>query len=231
MRIYWDGRARANAPWYVDTSLSYDDPDMDRFWEQGERIVAEGLDEGRVQPSRTALAVEIGAGLGRNCRALASRFDAVVGLDISPEMVGRARQLVDDPTVRFELVDGASMAPVGTDTADLVFSFTVFQHIPRVGVIEAYIAEAGRVLRAGGVLAFQWNNEPGHRRWVVRRAVLGALQRAGFAVDRHQRHAAAFLGSRVPLSRIERALDRAGLDLVEVRGGGTLYAWATATRR
>jgi SAM-dependent methyltransferase len=172
--------------------------------------------------------VEIGAGLGRNCRALAARFSRVVGLDISEEMVRRATELV--PNVEFVLTDGASMAPVATASADLVFSFTVFQHIPHTAVIEAYIAEAGRVLRQGGVFAFQWNNEPGHRRWALRRRVLSVLQRIGMKRERYQRHAPQFLGSRVPMSRINAALRRAGLELRATMGEGTLYAWAWAVK-
>lgn len=231
MRAYWNRAAADNAAWYVDTTLSYDEPDMAQFWADGERIVADGLDVGPIQPERHELAVEIGSGLGRNCLALARRFDRVVGLDIAPEMVRKSRLLVDDPAVSFELVDGASMAPIADRSADLVFSFTVFQHIPDVAIIERYIAEAGRVLRPGGVLSFQWNNEPGHRRWVVRRAVLSFLQRAGVRPERYKRHAPEFLGSKVPLTRIEAALHGAGLELVGVRGAGTLFAWACARRR
>ena len=101
MRAYWDDAARRNAVWYVDTSLSYEGPDMDRFFETGRRIVSEALDGSPVPLPGTGTAVEIGAGLGRVCRALADRFDRVVGLDVSPEMVERARGLVDDPRVSF----------------------------------------------------------------------------------------------------------------------------------
>jgi len=225
MRAYWDEKAKENAAWYVDTSLSFDDPDMEQFWEQGERIVQLALDDppGRA-PSGTELAVEIGSGLGRNCKALARRFDRVVGVDIAPEMVRRATELV--PEAEFCLVDGASIAPVADASADFVLSFTVFQHIPDVDVIERYIVEAGRVLCAGGVFAFQWNNEPGHRAWTARRTWLAALQRTGLRRERYGRHASQFLGSKVPLARIERALASAGLELVATQSLGTLYAWA-----
>lgn len=232
MREYWDARAKENAPWYVDTSLDFDSPDMEQFWNQGERIVGIGLDEPpAVPPENRGLAVEIGSGLGRICRALAGRFDRVIGVDIAPEMVRRAQELVDDQSVAFELVDGASLAPVADRSADLVFSFTVFQHIPDLDVIDAYIAEAGRVLASGGVFTFQWNNEGGHRRWAVRRWVLSALQRVGARSERHLRHAPEFLGSRVPLQHIERQLKAAGMDVVATEGLGTLYAWAWARRR
>jgi SAM-dependent methyltransferase len=230
MRAYWDERARQNAAWYVDTDISYDDPDMDRFFETGRIVAAAAFDDAPVRPRRTELAVEIGAGLGRICLALADRFDRVVGVDISPEMVERARALVTAPNVTFAVGSGSTLDGVETATADLVVSFTVFQHIPDVSVIEDYIAEAGRVLRPGGVFAFQWNNTPGSRRWALRRAALAQLQRLGLWRERHDRHAAEFLGSRVPLTVIDRALRSGGLELVDTRDPGQLFTWAWARR-
>src|SRR5581483_11917494 len=111
MRAYWNDRAKANAAWYVDTSLDYAAPDMDRFWETGRVIVAEALDKDPpAKPGGTDLAVEIGPGLGRICVALADRFDRVVGVDISEEMVSRATELVDNSKVSFVLGDGASLS-------------------------------------------------------------------------------------------------------------------------
>jgi SAM-dependent methyltransferase len=230
MRRYWDDRARENAAWYVDTSLAYDDPDMARFFATGEAIVADALDDAPALPARDEVAVEIGSGLGRVCRALAPRFERVIGVDISEEMVRRAHELVPAPNVTFQVGDGASLAGIADASVDLVLSFTVFQHIPDVEVIDGYLAEAGRVLREGGVAVFQWNNEPGHRRWAVRRAVLGLLQRTGVRAERRRRHAPAFLGSKVPLARVDAALARAGLERVGLRNEGTLYAWAWARR-
>ncbi len=91
MRDYWNEHARQNAAWYVDTSVDYENPDRDRFFETGRVIVSEALDHAPV-PLRAerGLAVEIGSGLGRICLALADRFDRVVGLDISREMLDRA---------------------------------------------------------------------------------------------------------------------------------------------
>ncbi|MHB8466596.1 MAG: class I SAM-dependent methyltransferase [Acidimicrobiales bacterium] len=231
MRTYWDDRAKTNAAWYVDTSLDYDHPDMERFWQTGRAIVADALDHSApAAPSGTDLAVEIGAGLGRVCVALAERFDRVIGVDISAEMVRQARDAVGTSNVSFVVGDGETLAGVTTASADLVLSFTVFQHIATVAVTERYLAEAGRVLKPGGLLVFQWNNEPGARRWRVRRAVLSALQRLGIRTEPLRRHDPAFLGTRVPLARITRALAAGGLRLEGTRGEGTLYAWAWATR-
>lgn len=230
MRQYWDERAIENAAWYVDTTLSFDEPDMEQFLADGARIVRDALDGAPAEPRRHELAVEIGSGLGRVVKSLADRFDHVVGIDISPEMVERAGQLVADPRVELRLGDGRSLAGIADASVDLVLSFTVLQHIPDPKIIEGYLREAGRVLRPGGLLVFQWNNEPGHRRWVIRRWWLTALQRTGLRPEHRGRHATAFLGSRVPMRRIEKALADGQLTLAGVRDPNTLLAWAWATR-
>ena len=232
LRAYWDDAAQRNAAWYVDTSLDYDAPDMERFWATGEVVVAEALDNAPVAPPGTRLAVEIGSGLGRICRALSRRgFDEVVGVDISPTMVERARELATEPGVRFELGDGASLAPVPSRTADLVLTFTVFQHIPDESLIAGYLAESARVLRPGGVLVAQWNGTDGARRWALRRLLLTARSRLRVGkADRYGREVPEFLGTRVPLPRMRVLLAQAGLELVEVRGEGTLFSWLWATR-
>jgi SAM-dependent methyltransferase len=230
MRDFWDDAARRNAAYYVDTQLDFDNPDMAQFFEQGRKIVDIGLLKSPVALPGRALAVEIGAGLGRNCLAMLDHFDHVTGVDISPEMVRRARELVPDPRASFELGDGASLAAVGDGSADFVLSFTVFQHIPDVKVIESYIAEAGRVLRPGGVFSFQWNNESGALAWRARRAVLSTLQRTGIRREDHQRNAPQFLGSKVPLPRIEKALGQSGLTIAGTDNLGSLFAWCWAQK-
>lgn len=231
MRAYWDDRARANAAWYVDTSLDFSAPDMETFFATGRRIVDEAFEDGTPEPAGRELAVEIGSGLGRVCRALGERFERVIGIDLSREMTERARDLVQDNRIEFVLGDGRSLQPLGSATADLVISFTVFQHIPEPAVIESYILEAGRVLRTGGVFVFQWNNQPGARRWRVRRAILSALQRSGIRKEAHLRHDPSFLGSRVAIERIDAALRSARMERVRAKGLGTLYAWAWAVKR
>lgn len=231
MRAYWDEKARVNAAWYVDTTLDFDDPDMDRFFAAADGIVAEAVDDAPVQPSGRGLAVEIGSGLGRICRALSSQFDQVIGVDISPTMVDRARELVPDAGVEFRLGSGSSLDVVDTGTADLVLSFTVFQHIPDRQVVEGYLAEAARVLRPGGILVFQWNNQAHARWWGARRALLRWVRRWGIARERYDRNAPQFLGSRIAWSHIEAALQRNGLEPVARKGEGTLFAWAWARRR
>lgn len=230
MRAYWDERARLNAAWYVDTTLDFDQPDMVRFFASGEAIVQQHYVEGLAHPARAVLAVEIGCGLGRICRALSRHFDRVIGIDISAEMVAQARALVSDDGIEFVVNDGADLSPIADGSADLVFSFTVFQHIPDATVVFGYLREAARVLAPGGVLAFQWNNERNAVWWRARRGLLSLLQRTGVRREAYGRHAPEFLGSRISRQRMERVLAASGLDLVGIVGEGTLFCWAYVVR-
>jgi SAM-dependent methyltransferase len=231
MRSYWDDAARANAAWYVDTSLDFDHPDMERFFATGRTIVSEAFDGSPVQPPGRAHAIEIGSGLGRVCLALATRFDRVTGIDISPEMVRRARELVQDPKISFVVGNGTTLDGIPDGSMDLVLSFTVFQHIPRVDVIEGYLLEAARVLRPGGLLVCQWNNGGATIPWAIRRRTLDLSRRLGVRAEEHRRrNEPEFQGSRVSLRRMKGVLDRGGMELVQTKGLGSLFAWLWAVR-
>ncbi len=227
-RQFWDSAAKASAAFYVDTTVSYDNPDMDAFFATGHKIVDQAL--APVAPAGHRLAVEIGSGLGRNCVALADHFDEVIGVDIAPEMIRQASELVSQENVKFVLTEGADLSAVADGSADFVLSFTVFQHIPDISVIEAYIAEAGRVLAPGGVFAFQWNNQSSELRWRVRRSVLATLQKIGLKKDPYRRNATQFLGTTVSVPRVCGSLTRAGLDMHKSDGEGTLFCWAWAAK-
>lgn len=227
-RDFWDSAAKASAAFYVDTTVSYDNPDMDAFFATGKTIVDQAL--APVAPAERGLAVEIGSGLGRNCLALADHFDRVIGVDIAPEMIRQASELVDHERVSFALTEGAALPGIDDASADFVLTFTVFQHIPDIDVIEAYVAEAGRVLRPGGVFAFQWNNQSSELSWKLRRGLKAALQKVGVKKDPYHRNAVNFLGSTVSVDRMRASLGAAGLELVRNEGAGTLFCWAWAVK-
>ena len=226
MARYWDERAKENALWYVDTSLDYENPDMERFLATGEQVVREALTEAPVQPAQRLRAVEIGSGVGRICRALSEHFDDVIGIDISETMVAKARELV--PNARFEV--GSDLSAVESDSTDFVTTFTVFQHMPKASLIDAFVAEAGRVLRSGGVLAAQWNNLPHPRRWKVRGAWWRLRHRLGGPFKLDNRVAPEFVGMRLPLPAMTDMLERAGLRVRATAQLDTLYAWVWAEK-
>jgi SAM-dependent methyltransferase len=162
---------------------------------------------------------------------MVDHFDRVIGVDVSPEMVHRARKLVTDPRIAFELGNGASLAPVADRIADFVYEFTVFQHIPRISVIESYIAETARVLRPGGVAALQWNNQAHPVLWGAKRAAATTLRRLGLHRWTDTRFSPEFFGTTVSTGGIVAALKRNGLEIVGTKGEGTLFAWIWARRR
>lgn len=229
MRRFWDTRARENAAWYVDTSTDYDDPDWDQFFAAGRRIVAQALGASPVTPARQDVALEIGCGLGRICLALVDHFDRVVGVDISSEMLGRARELVTEPRIEFHLGDGLGLPEVADGSVDFVTSFTVLQHLPRRRIVTGYLREAARVLAPGGVLAVQWNSQPALRyrartwRWRAQRLL-------GHADDHRHRDAPQFRGTPVPVPAVVETLEQAGLQVVGIQDEGTLFTWLWATR-
>jgi SAM-dependent methyltransferase len=230
MRRYWDDRARENAVYYVDTTCDYDHPDLSRFFETGRDIVTAALVEAPLRPPGRALAVEFGSGLGRNCVALADHFDRVIGVDISAEMVRRARDLVDSSAVRFEVTDGEDVGPVETASADFVLSFTVLQHMHSLNLVTASLGHIAEVLRPGGVAALQWNNLPNARLWRLRAMTQRIGRRLGVRRWRDVRYSAPFLGRPVPWPEMSRALRGAGLEPRATAGLGTLFAWVWAER-
>jgi ubiquinone/menaquinone biosynthesis C-methylase UbiE len=96
--------------------------------------------------------LDVGCGTGVLTRALARvpNVDAVVGVDVAPSLVGRARELASDLTnVAFEVADGRSL-PFESESFDVVVFDSTLSHVPSP---EAALAEASRVLRPGGSLA------------------------------------------------------------------------------
>jgi len=99
--------------------------------------------------------VDYGCGLGRLTLWLAQELGRVVGVDASATMVDKATTFspVYASTPDYKLCDGRSF-PLKARSVDVVFSKSVFQHLPR-DVVREVIADAHRVLRPGGILIFQ----------------------------------------------------------------------------
>lgn len=150
MQEAWNARARADAAFYVE---SHHASDRDGFYALGEERAVLFLDPvlSRMFGDVSALrALEIGCGLGRFSRALARRFGEVTAIDVSDEMIRRARAAHDGwPRLQFRGSDGEAI-PLPGRSVDFVFSYEVFQHMPSHRVIQANLHEVGRVLRPGG---------------------------------------------------------------------------------
>lgn len=101
----------------------------------------------------TGRAVDLGCGFGRSVEWLQHRYSRVVGVDISQRLLQQARQRFrESPHVEFLLGDGLNL-PISDESVDFIYSFTVFQHIPRP-FVENYLREFRRTLRPGGSAVF-----------------------------------------------------------------------------
>ncbi len=155
MRQDWDERAK-NYRLYIGLTDSEEE-----FEESGERELEVILSDIRERLSPDASVLEIGCGAGRLLKPLAQRFRTVYGVDISPEMIRRAKErLKDCKNVEVWINNGSDLKPLPSDSIDFAFSYVVFQHIPEAAVIASYIHEAYRVLKPGGLFKFQvWGLE------------------------------------------------------------------------
>jgi SAM-dependent methyltransferase len=100
------------------------------------------------EPRLGGSCVEIGCGVGRISAQLARAFDTVLALDVSADMIDRARAVTPD-TVSFAQVDEPRI-PAAAGEFDAVFSVHVMQHLESLDALRAYVAESHRVLRPGG---------------------------------------------------------------------------------
>jgi SAM-dependent methyltransferase len=221
MERFWDARAREDAYYFVDSRLEYGSPDERAFWAGGE----EALDKlisvvGAPAIDASDTVVDIGCGLGRLTRPLAARAARVVAVDVSSEMLSRARELNTHlGNVEWVHGDGVSLQPIPDASVDACISHVVFRHIPDPAITLGYTREIGRVLRPGGFAAFELSNkrEPHvHRSSGRFRALAALFGRAPKGVTDK-----AWVGSYVEIDDLRRTVEDAGMDLETVVGEGT----------
>jgi SAM-dependent methyltransferase len=230
MRKDWDQRARENAHFYICTDVASDE---DVFFESGaddfDRLVRPWLARSNFDPAgKTAL--EIGCGIGRMTRWLAGAFQQVVGMDISPEMIERARSY-NVANARFELGSGRDLRGIDPCSVDFVFSYIVFQHIPDRNVILEYFKEIGRVLRPGGLFRVHLNGLPyvdfGGR--VLEGYISRSPRLRKFGVKSvpfvRRRQLGSWLGHPIALTDLHPVLRSGDLRLQDVKGRWTDDMW------
>ena len=141
--------------------------------------------------------------------ALSRIFGRVEAVDISPEMIAQARSALQGrANVHLHVNNGTDLSMFPADTFDFAISAIVFQHIPRQAIVENYIRETGRVLRAHSLFKFQ-------------------LQ--GYPIA--ERHADTWVGVGFNEKQTQDVATRSGFEIVESSGAGTQYYWLTFRKK
>jgi SAM-dependent methyltransferase len=222
MERFWDARAREDAYYFVDSRLEYRAPDEEAFWAGGqealERLLASV--EATIEPGSTV--VDIGCGVGRLTRPLAAAAARVVAIDLSREMLDRARELnAHLDNVEWQHGDGRTLQPVADASVDACVSHVVFRHIPDPAITLGYVRDIGRVLRPGGIAVIEFSNDPAPHR-PGRSRVRGRLAALAGRAPRGGEDEA-WLGSSIDLADLRRAAARGGLVVEKVAGEGSEF--------
>jgi len=105
-------------------------------------------------------ALDFGCGPGRLTAGLvAAGFSRAIGVDISPTMLAKARELVPDPRCEFVHNTDPRLSGIPDRSVDLVYSCRVLQHMP-TALAHSYVREFYRVAAPGAVAVFQLPSEP-----------------------------------------------------------------------
>jgi len=99
---------------------------------------------------RGGVCVEVGCGPGRMTGLLAERFDRVVAIDVSSEMLELARRRVTATNAEFRAVGGERLDSVEDGIADVLLCYLVLQHLPERRLVAGYLREFARVLAPEG---------------------------------------------------------------------------------
>jgi SAM-dependent methyltransferase len=222
----WERLAEVDPLWAVLTAPEQKDGgwNTEAFFATGETEIAAVFSEidrlGRA-PGRVR-ALDFGCGVGRLTRALGSRFETAVGVDISEAMVEQARRLNEAfPACEFRVNTTADLRQFETGSFDFVYSSLVLQHLPSAAHVEAYVAEFFRLVGPDGLVVF---GIPRHISFPYslqpRRRAYGLLRRLGVSEE--------WMLRRTPLTpmRMTVVTEAAVRQLVGERGGTVLEAEA-----
>lgn len=93
-------------------------------------------------------AIDFGCGTGRSTRFLIKLGFDVIGIDISEEMLKKAREI--DPRGDYRIIEDGNLSQLKNNSVDLVLSAFTFDNIPTTEKKIENFKEMGRLLRREG---------------------------------------------------------------------------------
>ena len=207
MRAEWNDRAREDAHYFV--AFGRRDQDDEEFFATAADVVRElELELKRLPrntPASSRRALEIGCGPGRLLRPMSKSFGEIHGIDVSDEMIVKARQkLRGIPHAHAHHASGSDLAMFDDAYFDFVYSYAVFQHIPSADVVFSYLRETVRVLKPGGVARLHINGLPKTSKMYT-----------------------TWEGVRIAAAEVHAFTREQGIRLLSLTGVDTQYMWTT----
>jgi ubiquinone/menaquinone biosynthesis C-methylase UbiE len=181
----WEELAKLDPCWAIlsDPTKQFRGWDLGEFFHTGNEEVSKLIESvERFGYSSHDTALDFGCGVGRLTRALSKHFTTCVGVDISEEMIGKARELNGDiANCQFKVNASAELEQFEDDQFDLIYTSIVLQHVPTKAAILRYVAELVRTLKPKGLLVMQIPSAIPFRRLVQpRRRLYVFLRSLGF---------------------------------------------------
>jgi SAM-dependent methyltransferase len=145
MRADWNDRAKRGFMQYTSGTETGSEADYDAAAKRDAGTILRYL--GGADTSAWN-ALDVGCGVGRIIKE-------VHGVDVSDEMIRLSgERLAGLPNVRLHRIEGTDLKLFGDRTFDVMWSYSVFYHIPRA-YYYAYLRELSRVMKPGGLLIYQ----------------------------------------------------------------------------
>ena len=194
----------------------------------GQAELAAALQASQMNSDPGRRVLDVGCGVGRLSFALAARFGAVVGVDISPSLIETARSHNVAPNLSFETVTGSPLEACSRECYDTIFANEVFYYLDWE-TLTAYSRDAFRLLRAGGEYVFQLNMEPiplkTRLSWVFR----AGMYRCGIKTWRGWSNSPGFTRKYHPAGRVQTMLQSLGFEDVTISVGQSIrQTWFVA---
>lgn len=191
--------------------------DLQEFLETGRTEVAALIDRlalTGLTPGEGPV-LDFGCGVGRLTQAFADHFNLVHGVDVASSMVERATALnVHGERVSYHVNQRTDLSMFEDSSFRLVHSHLVLQHIP-TQYARVYIREFCRILRPGGMLAFQI---PCRQALTLKTVMQRALPKPvlDFVKRAKNRQEVSMDMFGVPQSEVEAILRNGSLDIVQI---------------
>jgi SAM-dependent methyltransferase len=176
LRDAWERWGQVDPMWAAVTAPDKADGrwSPDEFFVMGEREISEVIEQATQlgMALQFGSALDFGCGAGRLTQALGRHFDSVVGVDIAPSMLAKARELSPpDRKLEYVLNQEENLGVFEDASFDFVYSNLTLLHMPP-RISRRYLTEFARVVKSGGCVVFQMLSGRRRQHTTWRRPVL-----------------------------------------------------------